>query len=37
MTISVSPQGGAYTRAQKSEKSLALLFPVGGGDDWCIA
>ena len=40
VTISLSPQGGAYTRALKSEKSLSLPIPVGGGavdtNDWCI-
>ena len=33
-------QGGAYNRAMKSEKSLALLCPIGGGavvtNDWSI-
>ena len=29
-TISLSPQGGAYTRALKREKSLSLLCSVGG-------
>ena len=44
VTISLSPQGGAYTRARKSEKSLSPPIPVGvcwggGGvdtNDWCI-
>ena len=41
MTISVSPQGMAYTRALKSEKSFAPLCPVDKGghmasNDWCI-
>ena len=40
VTICLSPQGGAYTRALKSEKSLSLPIPVGGGavdtNDWCI-
>ena len=40
MTISVSPQGGAYTRALKSEKSLAPLCPIGREavitNGWCI-
>ena len=26
----LSPQGGAYTRSLKSEKSLSLPIPVGG-------
>ena len=34
------PQGGAYTRARKSEESLSQPIPVGGGAvdtyDWCI-
>ena len=29
MTISVSTQGGAYTRALKSEKVTAPLCPIG--------
>ena len=40
VTISVSPHGGAYTRALKSEESLSPPIPVGGGavdiNDWCI-
>ena len=40
VTISLSPQGRAYTRALKSEKSLSLPIPIGGGavdtNDWCI-
>ena len=40
VTISLSPQGWAYTRALKSEKSLSLPIPVGGGavdtNDWYI-
>ena len=40
LTISVSPQGGAHTRALKIEKLSAPLYPVGGGamvtNDWCI-
>ena len=40
VTISLSPQGMAYTRALKSEKSLSTSIPVGGGavdtNDWCI-
>ena len=39
-TISLSPQGGAFTRALKSENSLSPPTPVGGGavdtNDWCI-
>ena len=39
-TISLSPQGGAYTRARESENSLSPPIPVGGGAvdtiDWCI-
>ena len=31
VTISWSPQGGAYTMALKSEKSLSPPIPVGGG------
>ena len=31
VTISWSPQGGAYARALKSEKSLSPPIPVGGG------
>ena len=31
VTISLSPQGGAHTRALKSEKSLSPPIPVGGG------
>ena len=31
VTISFSPQGVAYTRALKSEKSLFPPIPVGGG------
>ena len=31
VTISWSPQGGAYTRALKSEKSLSPPISVGGG------
>ena len=38
--ITLSPQGGAYTRALKVEKSLSSPIPVGGGvvdtNDWCI-
>ena len=41
VTISLSPQGRAYTRALKSEKSLSLPIPIGGGavdtNDWCIS
>ena len=40
VTISLSLQGGAYTRALKSENSLSPPIPVGGGavdtNDWCI-
>ena len=40
VTISLSPQGGAYIRALKSEKSLSPPIPVGGGavdtNDSCI-
>ena len=40
VTISLSPQGGAYTRALKSEKSLSPPIPIGGQpldtNDWCI-
>ena len=40
VTISLSPHGGAYTRALKSKKSLSPPIPVGGGavdtNDWCI-
>ena len=40
VTISLSPQGRAYTRALKSEKSLSPPIPVGGGavdtNYWCI-
>ena len=31
VTISLSPQGRAYTRALKSEKSLSPPIPVGRG------
>ena len=31
VTISLSPQGRAYTRALKIEKSLSPPIPVGGG------
>ena len=31
VTISLSPQGRAYTRTLKSEKSLSLPIPVGEG------
>ena len=31
LIISMSPQGRAYTRALKSEKSLSPPIPVGGG------
>ena len=38
--LSLSPQGGAYTRALKSEKLLSPPIPVGGGsvdtNYWCI-
>ena len=41
VTISLSPQGGAYTRALKSEKSLSPPIPVGWGavdtNDWYIS
>ena len=40
VTISLSPQCKAYTRALKSEKALSPPIPVGGGamdtNDWCI-
>ena len=40
VTISLSLQGMAYTRALKSEKSLSPPIPVGWGavdtNDWCI-
>ena len=40
VTISLSPQGRAYIRALKSEKSLFPLISVCGGTvdthDWCI-
>ena len=39
VTISLSPQGGAYTRALKTAKSLFPSIPVGGEvdtNDWCI-
>ena len=40
VTISFSPQGGAYTRALKSEESLSPPIPIGAGavdtNDWCI-
>ena len=40
VTISLSQQGGAYTRALESEKSLSPPIPVGEGvvdtNDWCI-
>ena len=32
--LSLSPQGGAYTRALKSEKLLSPPIPVGGGGPW---
>ena len=31
VTISLSPQDGAYTRALKSEKSLSSPIPADGG------
>ena len=31
--ISLSPQGRAYTRALKSEKSLSPTIPVAGGGE----
>ena len=31
---SLYPQGRAYTRALKSEKSLSPPIPVGGGGPW---
>ena len=41
VTISLSPQGGAYIRALKSEGSLSPPIPVGGGavdtNDSCIS
>ena len=40
VTISLSPQGRAYTRALKNEKSLSPPILVGGEavdtNDWCI-
>ena len=40
VTISLSPQGGAYTMALKNKKSLSPPIPVGGGavdtNDWSI-
>ena len=42
LTSSLSPGGGAHSRALKAEKSLSLPFPAGGGggavvtNDWCI-
>ena len=40
VTIRISPQGTAYTRALKSEKTLSPPIPVVGGavdtNDWCI-
>ena len=39
VTISLSPQGGAYTRALKTAKSLSPSIGRGGGVDtnyWCI-
>ena len=41
VTISLSPQGGAYTRALISEGSLSPPITVGEGavdtNDWCIS
>ena len=40
LTSSLSPGGGVYSRALKTEKSQSPPFPVGGGavvtNDWCI-
>ena len=40
VTFSLSPQGGAYSRALKCEGSLSQPISVGGGavdiTDWCI-
>ena len=40
VTVSLSPEGRAYTRALKSEKALSPPITVGGGavdtNDWCI-
>ena len=37
-TINLSPQCRAFSRALKTEKLKAPLFPVGAGttNDWCI-
>ena len=41
VSIRLSPQSGAYTRALKNEKSLSPSNPIGGGavdtNDWCIS
>ena len=43
LTSSLSPGGGAYSRAPKAEKLQSPRFPVGGEgkravvtNDWCI-
>ena len=40
LTSSLSPGGGVYSKALKTEKSQSPPFPVGGGalvtNDWCI-